>query len=349
MTKPHPANKNAQREQRLHALREEAQRTGRVSGEGAQIAGGPIPAAVPAMKAGQALAGYFGQPVAKPPVWTWQVGLYLFTGGLAGMAALIGFVAMLAAQPREFVLSALWVAFAGAVISPVLLIWDLGHPGRFLAMLRVYKRRSAMSMGVWALLAFGGFTTLALLLAEKADALLEAGVPAAPLSGLFMLMGLGAALTGLVLATYTGVLLGATAIPAWFVHARLLPVHFGAIAVGSAAAALELLGFHIRALNAVGLAAAAAETGVGIWIEARRHGAVDRALRQGLPGFLLRAGGLLAGPVSFLLRLGGQTAAAGVSFLVAALVSRYGWLAAGRASAGDPEAAFAAQRQRSGE
>lgn len=332
------------REGRLDALREEAGRTGRVQAEGARIAGGPIPPSVGAATDARSLTGYFGQPVVKPPVWTWQVGLYLFAGGLAGMAAVIAFAGALTAQPREFVMTALWVAFAGAVISPVLLTWDLGHPQRFLAMLRVFKRRSAMSVGVWTLVAFGGFAALALLLGERAGALLEAGVPAAPLSALFVIFLLGAAVTGLVLATYTGVLLGATAIPAWFVHSRLLPIHFGVIALGSAAAMLELLGFRPSALHVIGLATAAAETGVGIWIEVWRHGAVDRALREGLPGFLLRAAGLFAGPVSLLLRFGGWTFAAAVCFLAAGLVSRYGWLAAGRASGRDPEATFAAQR-----
>ncbi len=344
MSEHDSASGKSAREERLDALREEARQTGRVQAEGARIAGGPIPPSLPAAGKTERPVGYFGQPVVKPPVWTWEVGLYLFTGGLAGMAAVIALSALVTAQPRELVLSALWVAFGGAIVSPLLLTLDLGRPQRFLAMLRVFKWRSTMSVGVWTLLAFSGCTALALFLGEKADSFLRAGVPAAPLSALFVLFVLLAALTGLLLGTYTGVLLGATAIPAWFVHARLLPVHFGIIALGSASATLELVGFRISALNVIGLSAAALETGVGVWIEMRRHGAVDHALREGLPGFLLRAGGLLAGPASLLLRLGGWTSAAGVSFLVAALVSRYGWLAAGRASACDPEATFAAQR-----
>jgi formate-dependent nitrite reductase membrane component NrfD len=34
------------------------------------------------------------------------------------------------------------------------------------------------------------------------------------------------AIFGTLLATYTGVLIGATAIPAWFLHRTLLPIHF---------------------------------------------------------------------------------------------------------------------------
>ena len=44
----------------------------------------------------------------------------------------------------------------------------------------------------------------------------------------------GSAIFGTLLATYTGVLIGATAIPAWFLHHKLLPIHFGTAGLGSA-------------------------------------------------------------------------------------------------------------------
>src|SRR5207245_3454840 len=50
----------------------------------------------------------------------------------------------------------MWLAsIAGAILSPILLIMDLGRPHLFLNMLRVFKHRSAMSMGAWILSAFG--------------------------------------------------------------------------------------------------------------------------------------------------------------------------------------------------
>ena len=30
---------------------------------------------------------YYGLPALKPPVWTWEVPLYFFLGGIAGMSA----------------------------------------------------------------------------------------------------------------------------------------------------------------------------------------------------------------------------------------------------------------------
>src|SRR4051812_12609650 len=62
-------------EERLDSLREQARRTGHVGGTSVAIAGGPIP------RDARAPAGYYGQPIVKPPVWTWQIGLYLSVGG----------------------------------------------------------------------------------------------------------------------------------------------------------------------------------------------------------------------------------------------------------------------------
>ena len=47
------------------------------------------------------------------------------------------------------------VALGALVPSPPLLIIDLGRPERFYNMLRIFKPRSPMSMGAWALTAFG--------------------------------------------------------------------------------------------------------------------------------------------------------------------------------------------------
>ena len=103
------------------------------------IAGGPIPSA-----AGAPVA-YYGQPIVKAPVWTWQVGLYFFVGGTAGMSGVLALAGLLTGQPLAFVRTALAVAFAGALISPALLIADLGRPARFFNMMRVFKWRSAMA------------------------------------------------------------------------------------------------------------------------------------------------------------------------------------------------------------
>ncbi|HUP00776.1 MAG TPA: NrfD/PsrC family molybdoenzyme membrane anchor subunit [Gemmatimonadota bacterium] len=342
-------------EERLDALREEAGRTGAVAAAGAPVAGGPIPQG----------HGYYGRPVVKPPVWTWEIPLYFFVGGAAGMAAAIALGATITGPdavlegggPRAgMVRAALWLAAAGAALSPILLILDLGRPARFLNMLRVFKWRSAMSIGAWTLVAFGATAATAALLVEILHRAASGGDPGGGPLGLpvslieMFALGLiaGAGVAGALLATYTGVLLGATTIPAWFTHHRLLPIHFGAAGLGSAAAALELLGFELVPLHALGLAAAGIETAVWAGLELRSHGAADRALREGRAGLLLRASGLLAGPLALVLRLVGWVPAAAAVFLAGALIGRYGWLAAGRASGRDPEATFATQRSTRG-
>jgi len=34
--------------------------------------------------------GYYGLPLLKEPVWTWEVPAYFFVGGAAGAAAVVG-------------------------------------------------------------------------------------------------------------------------------------------------------------------------------------------------------------------------------------------------------------------
>ncbi|HMF59619.1 MAG TPA: NrfD/PsrC family molybdoenzyme membrane anchor subunit [Vicinamibacterales bacterium] len=332
-----PVNTFRATEDRLDSLREDARRTGRVAETGISIVGGPIP------REAASVSGYYGQPIVKPPVWTWQIGLYLFVGGTAGMSGVIALAGLLTGQPLDFVRAALGVAFAGALISPVLLIWDLGRPARFLNMLRVFKWRSAMSMGVWTLVFFSGFAGAAFLLLAAWDVLLQSGVPPTVLGGIAPALVAGTALSGAVLATYTGVLLGATAVPVWSAHHKLLPFHFGIVGLASAASVLELLGFRLAALNAIALGVAAVETGVGIWIEVGRQGATGPAIHHGTPGLLLRAAALLTGPVPLVARIVGWVPIAAVCFLIGAVFSRYGWVFAGRLSARDPEEIIATQ------
>lgn len=320
-------------EDRLDTLRREARQGEPVAGRGVNVAGGPIPK----------YSGYYGQAVVKPPVWTWEIPLYFFVGGAAGMAPLFACAGWFTGQ-IELMRAAIWIAFAGAIISPVLLVLDLGRPHLFLNMLRVFKHRSPMSVGAWILVFFGGFAGAAFVLFELA----YNGAFAPSVTWLVHiaagLLNLGSVLFGLGLATYTGVLLGATTIPAWSLHRVLLPIHFATAALGSAAAVLELLGFQIRPLWFIGLFASIVETILWIWLELDKHGDADRALHHGSAGRRIRAGEILTGPLALILRLTSFVPWAALSFLVGALLSRFGWIAAGRASGRDPKAIFAMQK-----
>lgn len=323
-------------EQRLDEIREAA------------AASADTPAAVPSLGASRKIGGtesYYGLPVLKAPTWTWEVPLYFFFGGIAGVSACIAFVAQVFHADAELVRMCLWIGLIGAAICPVLLISDLGRPSRFLNMLRVFKIQSAMSMGAWILVAFSGCVFFAVLSFEL---LLRGFSPSFFSSLLWIAEGAGA-LMGLLLASYTGVLIGATAIPVWSENRKLLPAHFLTSGLGGSAGILELAGFLIPATQLIGFAAAGIETAVGGIIELQRN-KVNEPLHHGRSGWTMRIGGVLEGPVALLVRIffGSQPLgreAAAICFLVGALLSRYGWIWAGHVSGQDPQTLFELQRK----
>lgn len=321
-------------EARLLEIRREAERRGIVISPGARPGGAPFPVASPE-------TGYYGIPLLKKPGWTWEIPVYFFVGGAAGAAAVIGAMANWTGADRRLVRDARWVAALGGPISTGLLIADLGRPARFLNMLRVFKVQSPMSVGAWTLAAFGT-ASAASAFAEAVDRMSGGLVPVRVLGNAAEAL---AASTGVVMSTYTGVLIGATVIPAWNRNVRTLPLHFAASGVGSAVSILELMGHdRSRALNLMGLGAAAYEAYEGLEIESHPEPA-NEPLRHGMSGWVTRSGGVLSGPVPLLLRLAsfttrGETArnfrrAAAMSTLVGSFITRVAWMMAGKASARD--------------
>ncbi|HET8758907.1 MAG TPA: NrfD/PsrC family molybdoenzyme membrane anchor subunit, partial [Solirubrobacteraceae bacterium] len=143
----------------------------------------------------------YGRPVLKPPVWTWEIPLYFYAGGLAGASAGLGRLAE--ARGNEVLARrASALALAGAVASPALLISDLGRPGRFLHMLRMFKVTSPMSVGSWILSGFGAAAGAGAL-DHALDGALPGGRPART----------AAALLGLPLSSYTAALIANTSVP----------------------------------------------------------------------------------------------------------------------------------------
>ena len=172
---------------------------------------------------------YYGRPILKAPEWTWEVPWYFFVGGLAGASSVLSFAARLTGRARLADRTRL-VAAVGAVVSPALLISDLGRPSRFLNMLRVFKPTSAMSMGSWILATYG---------------------PAAGGAGVLRFLGwfprvrslldAAAGALGLPMATYTAVLVSDTSIPVWHEARAELPFVFAGSAAASAGAMASLL------------------------------------------------------------------------------------------------------------
>ena len=319
-------------ERRLVEIRREAESTGNVAAKGVRPGGAPFPVASPE-------TGYYGIPLLKRPSWTWEIPLYFFVGGAAGAAAVVGSVASYTGADRKLVRDARWIAAAGSVISPALLISDLGRPERFLAMLRVFKPQSAMSMGVWTLMGFSGGASAA----AFAQVLKDRFGPSFPVRVIEKAGDAASMLFGLPFSNYTGVLIGATAIPAWNENAGDLPMHFGMSGLSAAVGLLELMGNNkSRALQALGLGAALFECWEGLRIEMRRNASLE-PLKYGTSGTLTRAGGLLSGPIPALLRvmsLFGGTGnrfrkAASVSAVAGSLLTRIAWIYAGHESAKD--------------
>ena len=322
------------RERRLDEIRREAETRGQLQVVNKKPVGAPFPQA-------STETGYYGIPLLKQPPWTWEIPLYFFVGGAAGAAAVIGAIADYTGADRELVRHARWIAAAGSVLSPPLLISDLGRPERFLSMLRVFKPQSAMSMGVWTLM---GFSTGAAATAF-AQFITDRYGPSLPVRILEHAGQLASLTFGLPFSNYTGVLIGATAIPVWNHSAADLPLHFAASGLGAAVGILELMGHNKgRALQALAVGAALFEVWEGIRIESRQHEEFE-PLKQGLRGNIIRAGGLLSGPIPAMLRVASMFSRektstrlrrmASVSSIAGSLITRIAWIHAGHVSAKD--------------
>jgi len=167
---------------------------------------------------------YYGHNIVKEPTWTWEIPVYFFTGGVSGASSVLSLSAKLFGN-EKLSRAALYIGAVGDLLSPPLLVSDLGRPERFHHMMRVFKVTSPMNVGAWVLLVNGG--------ASNTAAVLELlGI----LRPIRLLAGVVAAFFGPPLATYTGVLIADTAIPVWHQGRQELPWLFGASAAASAGA-----------------------------------------------------------------------------------------------------------------
>jgi Polysulphide reductase, NrfD len=275
------------------------------------------------------LRSYYGRPVIKEPVWTWEAPLYLFAGGLAGASAGLAYLAERAGDD-ELARRAWAIALGGVVASPALLISDLGRPARFLNMLRMFRVTSPMSVGSWLLAASGA--------AIGAAPTVRAARPAA-------------ALLGLPLATYTGALLSNTAVPVWHEARHTLPLLFAGGAAASAGAAAAIIAPVRAAAPARRLAVlgTALEIGASKVMEIRL-GELGEPYHTGTAGKLNRVadgltvvGGLTLGAFG---RRRVAAVAGGASLLAGAACKRWAVFKAGFQSAADPKYTVGPQRQR---
>jgi formate-dependent nitrite reductase membrane component NrfD len=297
---------------------------------------------------------YYGRPVIKEPSWQApDVSGYLFLGGLAGASSVLAAGAQLSGY-RELASVAKVSALGAISLSGVALVHDLGRPGRFVNMLRVFKPSSPMSVGSWLLTAYGPVAGAAAV-SEVTGILPKAGTAAT----------LGAGLLGPAIATYTAALICDTAVPAWHAGYREMPYVFA----GSAASAAGGLGLLATRPADAEPARNLAILGATVELIAKRQLIRRLAGSEGLGSEGPGSGGLsLAEPYEVgrtgaILRLAkyltagalaaavlgrrsrAVSALAGASLVAASAMTRFGIFEAGIASARDPKYTIVPQRR----
>jgi formate-dependent nitrite reductase membrane component NrfD len=284
---------------------------------------------------------YYGRPVIKKPVWEERdIAGYLFLGGLAGASSVVAAGAHLTGRSSLARTSKTGAAVAIG-LSLVALVHDLGRPMRFVNMLRVAKVTSPMSVGTWILSAYSPMAFVA------AGSELTGRLPRVG-----ALATAAAALTGPAVASYTGALIGDTAVPAWHDGHREMPFVF----VGSATCAAAGLGMLGARTGDAGPARRAAVLGAVVETAAshlmrRRLGIVGETYESGSAGTLMRAAEALAvGGAAAAALLGGRSRVAaglaGGALLAGSACTRFGVFRAGIASAEDPRYTVEPQRAR---
>ncbi len=303
----------------------------------ASSANGSIAEAARTMRGGEDVPVEVRGPVINGPVWTWEVPLYFWFGGVATGSSFVA-VACDASGDHRSAAIARGVGTAAISLGAPLLILDLGRPFRFLNMFRIFKTRSPMSTGAWCVGAF--------------SAVMSAAVAADVLGRdrLAQILGVQGAVLGTYLGSYTGVLLAGTAVPLWARSKLYLPPIFicTAAATGAAANRLVLAATGLpsghptrRALGTVETFAMGAELLLSA-VNERRLGSLGHSLEEGRPGqlFTFAKRAVQAGlALRFARDRGGPWVhhLASVLYLSAGVAFRYAWVEAGKASAEDDE------------
>src|SRR5215212_8494162 len=300
--------------------------------------------------------GYYGIPPLKAPHWIWSIWVYFWIGGIGAGAHLVSTVAqLLGYEDKALFRAAHYTVLASMIISPILLIWDLGRPERFLNMLRVLKLRSPMSLGSWALSVFGSLGGLVATSQVAHDGLLGRGFLPRLVKAFIpeRLLSVLALPFALFVGAYGGGLIAATSVPMWARNWFLMGPTFLASAVSTG---LSWLSFILH---------------LGEWGEERTHEALQRAerlvllvetglvagslVKMGRWGKPLRTkklaplffggsilGGILA-PLALLFvgkETRGKSLLTSVLVLLGGLALRYVMVEGGKMSAHDPEAYF---------
>jgi formate-dependent nitrite reductase membrane component NrfD len=187
---------------------------------------------------------YYDVSMLQAPVWEGRlIGTYFFLGGLSGASYLLARMSEIfgGKEYRDVSRAGTTVAMMALLPCAPLLIADLGDPSRFHHMLRVFKPHSPMSLGTWVVSGYGGAAAGAVLrewmIATKGE---PKTPPAKALdNSLAVITDMAGVPLALLMMSYTGVLLSATATPVWCRNKWLSPL-FTASAIGNGAGAVSL-------------------------------------------------------------------------------------------------------------
>jgi polysulfide reductase-like protein len=144
----------------------------------------------------------------KPPPWRFLVAADLFCAELSSGLFISATLAWLIDWKSYGTVAqiAYPIAFVFLIADLVWLVLDLGQPLRFHHMLRVFKIRSPMSTGTWALSIFSPLLLICVLL------MIFGGSPLRSLTGAIAALALAPAF---FIAGYKGVMFSCTAQPIW--------------------------------------------------------------------------------------------------------------------------------------
>ncbi len=199
---------------------------------------------------------------ASPPEWQWWILAYFFFGGLSGGSYALGTLLRFGGDARDE--SAARLAFITSFIAlipcPIFLMVDLGQPLFFWHMLvdvspgggLAFKPDSPMSLGSWALLAFGLFSFVSFLgaIAEVGWFRATSGIARILRGGVGLVWNAIGTVFGLFICAYTGVLLAVSNQAVWSDAGWALGGMFLASALAGSTALLLLLARSRRDVDA---------------------------------------------------------------------------------------------------
>jgi formate-dependent nitrite reductase membrane component NrfD len=298
---------------------------------------------------------YYGIPPIKHAHWTWQIPVYFWIGGIGSGVHLFSTMAqLLGHKDVALTRASRYTLFLTMILSPILLIWDLGRPERFYNMLRVLKLRSPMSTQSWSVFAFGNLGGLIAARQAAEDGLLGEDNLLVKLVRLIpaRFLSLVALPVGLNVGSNTGNLISATSVPIWARNWLFMGPTFLTSGLSTALSWLSLVlrltrsgeEKTLRALHRAEKATLVIEAGL-MAASLLRMSRWSKPLfsREVAPLFVggTLIGGILA-PMALLFGKESRSRSmlASVLALAGGLAFRFAIIQAGRKSADDPEAYF---------